>query len=46
METKNKKIDYRIMLGALLILGGLLGLLEKLGVINNASGFFWALILG
>lgn len=46
MENRIKKIDYRILLGGLLILGGLLGILEKLDVINNASGFFWAFIFG
>jgi len=46
MENKFKNIDYRIMLGVLLILGGILGILEKFGAINNASGLFWALIFG
>ena len=46
MLKRINKIDYRILIGVLLILGGLLGILEKLGVINNASGFFWATIFG
>jgi len=44
MEKRKNKIEYRILIGVLLILGGLLGLLEKLGFIDNASGFFWATI--
>ena len=46
MKNRIKNIDYRIMLGFLLILGGILGILEKLGMINNATGFFWTIILG
>jgi hypothetical protein len=46
MNFRIKKIDYRVLLGVLLILGGLLGILEKLGAINNASGYFWAIIFG
>ena len=44
MKNRIMNIDYRILLGALLILGGILGILEKIGMINNASGSFWALI--
>jgi hypothetical protein len=41
-----KRIDFRILLGALMILGGILGLLELLGVIPQASAFFWAIVSG
>lgn len=44
MLNRIKNTDFRIFLGALLIVGGLLGILEKVGVITNASGFFWAFI--
>lgn len=37
-----KRFDYRILIGAALILGGGLMLLEKLGILENASDFFWA----
>jgi hypothetical protein len=46
MNIKNKFFDFRIILGTLLILGGLLGIFEKLNVITNATGIFWALIFG
>jgi len=46
MENRFKNIDYRILLGVLLVIGGILGILEKFGVIINASGAFWALIFG
>jgi len=46
MNLKIKKLDFRIMLGVLLILGGILGILEKLGAIRNATEFFWATIFG
>ncbi|NOZ00209.1 MAG: hypothetical protein GXP40_13570 [Chloroflexi bacterium] len=41
-----KRIDKRIIIGALLILGGILGLLDQMGVIRNASGIFWGLVFG
>lgn len=41
-----KKIDLRLAFGGLLILGGLLALLDTMGIIGNASGIFWGLIWG
>ncbi len=37
-----KRFDYRILIGAALILGGVLMLLEKFGLLANASDYFWA----
>ena len=41
-----RKFDFRLTLGGLLILGGLLALLDTMGIIGNASGIFWGLIWG
>jgi hypothetical protein len=41
-----KRIDFRILLGILLIFGSLLGFLELQGILTNASAFFWAIIFG
>lgn len=41
-----KRIDFRILLGALLILGGILGILELQGIIPFASSFIWGTISG
>jgi len=40
-----KRFDYRILIGAALILGGILMLMEKMGVLKGAIDFFWAGIL-
>jgi hypothetical protein len=40
-----KRFDYRILIGAALILGGVLMLLDTTGVIKGASDFFWAGVL-
>jgi hypothetical protein len=40
-----KRFDYRILIGAVLILGGILMLLDQTGVIKGATDFFWAGIL-
>ena len=40
-----KRFDYRILVGAVLILGGILMLLDRTGVLKGASDFFWAGIL-
>jgi hypothetical protein len=40
-----KRFDYRILIGAALILGGILMLLDKIGILKNASSFFWAGLL-
>jgi len=41
-----RKFDLRLTLGGLLILGGVLALLDTIGIIGNASGIFWGLIWG
>ncbi|HSG45827.1 MAG TPA: hypothetical protein VLA72_22025 [Anaerolineales bacterium] len=41
-----RKLDFRITLGGLLIFGGLLALLDTMGIISNAGGIFWGLIWG
>jgi len=40
-----KRFDYRILVGAALILGGILMLLDKTGVLKGATDFFWAGLL-
>lgn len=40
-----KRFDYRILIGAALILGGGLMLLDKLNILKGATDFFWAGIL-
>ena len=40
-----KRFDYRILIGSALILGGILMLLDKTGVLKGATGFFWAGLL-
>jgi len=37
-----KRIDSRLLVGALLIFAGILMLLEKFSIINNAAGLIWA----
>ncbi len=39
-----KRIDFRLVLGALLILAGGLGFLQAFGFLQNASDVFWGLI--
>jgi hypothetical protein len=39
-----KRIDFRLVLGALLILAGGLGFLQAFGLLQNASDVFWGLI--
>jgi hypothetical protein len=41
-----RRIDPRLIIGGLLILGGLLSLLDNFGVIRNAGDFFWGIIFG
>lgn len=41
-----KRIDFRILLGILLILGSILGFLELQGILSNASGIFWGIVFG
>jgi hypothetical protein len=40
-----KRFDYRILIGAALILGGILMLLDKTGVLKGATDLFWAGLL-
>jgi hypothetical protein len=40
-----KRFDYRILIGAALILGGILMLLDKTGLLTGATDFFWAGLL-
>ncbi|MFH2102851.1 MAG: hypothetical protein ABIJ39_05785 [Chloroflexota bacterium] len=40
-----RRIDYRILIGVLLILGGGLMLLEKFEIIPRASSYFWSALL-
>ncbi len=40
-----KRIDYRVVIGTVLILGGILMLLDTTGILIGATEFFWAVIL-
>src|SRR5512136_460571 len=40
-----KRFDYRILIGGVLILGGLLMLLDRTGILKGATDLFWAGIL-
>ena len=39
-----RRLNPRLWLGILLVLGGLLSLLDAVGIISNAGGIFWGLI--
>ena len=39
-----RRYDPRLIFGGLLVLGGLLSLLDALGIISNAGGIFWGLL--
>lgn len=39
-----KRIDPRLLIGILLVIGGLLSLLDVQGIISNGSGIFWGLV--
>ncbi|HKY55230.1 MAG TPA: hypothetical protein VJM08_13025 [Anaerolineales bacterium] len=39
-----RRFDPRLWLGILLVFGGVLALLDAIGVISNAGGIFWGLI--
>ncbi|HEY5729157.1 MAG TPA: hypothetical protein VIS72_03845 [Anaerolineales bacterium] len=41
-----RKYDPRLIIGGLLVFGGLLSLLDTMGLIGNAGGIFWGLIWG
>jgi hypothetical protein len=40
-----KRLDFRILLGAALVLGGILMLLDTTGVLTGATDYFWAGLL-
>lgn len=40
-----KRFDFRILIGVVLVLGGILMLLDQLGVLRGATNLFWAAIL-
>jgi hypothetical protein len=40
-----KRFDYRILIGAALILGGILMLLDRTGILRGATNLFWATVL-
>jgi hypothetical protein len=40
-----RRFDFRIVVGAALILGGILALLDQTGILKGASSFFWAGLL-
>ena len=40
-----RRYDPRLIIGVLLVLGGLLSLLDAMGIISNGSGIFWGMIL-
>ncbi len=39
-----RRYDSRLIIGVLLVLGGLLSLLDAMGIISNGGGIFWGLI--
>lgn len=41
-----RRIDPRLLIGILLVVGGVLSLLDVMGVISNAGGIFWGLVFG
>lgn len=41
-----RRYDPRLILGVLLVLGGILSLLNVIGVVSNASDIFWGLVFG
>jgi hypothetical protein len=41
-----KRINYRVLLGILLIFGSILGFLQLQGILKDASAIFWAIIFG
>jgi hypothetical protein len=40
-----KRFDYRVVIGTVLILGGILMLLDRMGILRGATDYFWALTL-
>jgi hypothetical protein len=45
-EKIMRKFDFRLMVGGLLIFGGVLALLDTMGIIGNTGGIFWGVIWG
>jgi hypothetical protein len=41
-----RRFDPRLIFGVLLVFGGLLSLLDVMGIISNAGGIFWGLLWG
>jgi hypothetical protein len=41
-----RRINPRLLIGILLVVGGFLSLLDAMGVISNAGGIFWGLVFG
>ncbi|MFT3893266.1 MAG: hypothetical protein QM730_16675 [Anaerolineales bacterium] len=41
-----KRYDPRLWIGVALVLGGILALLDTLGIISNAGGIFWGVVWG
>ena len=41
-----RRIDTRLVIGGLLILGGLLSLLDNFGIIRDAGDVFWGIVFG
>lgn len=41
-----RRYDSRLIIGVLLVLGGILSLLDALGIISNANDIFWGLVFG
>jgi hypothetical protein len=39
-----RRIDPRLLIGGLLVVGGILSLLDVQGIISNAGGIFWGMI--
>ena len=39
-----RRYDPRLIIGVLLVLGGLLSLLDAIGVISNGGGIFWGMV--
>ena len=40
-----RRFDYRVLVGAILILGGILALLDQTGILRGATNLFWAGLL-
>src|SRR5215208_1667262 len=41
-----RRYDPRLLIGVVLVLGGLLALLDAMGIVSNGGGIFWGLIFG